>query len=205
MSIPPIFIALEGLDGAGTTTQGNRLRHWLLALGRTVLLTREPSDGPVGALIRRILKGQPGEFDPSALALLFAADRLDHLASEIRPSLAAGQDVISDRYVLSSLSYQSLGGNLDWVRILNQRAPAADFTLFLDVPPQTCIQRLASRGNDRELFERLDTLDEVRRLYLDLVGEMRPGQDVALIDGTLPVEQVTEAIRQALGDRFGLG
>ncbi|HYY53573.1 MAG TPA: dTMP kinase, partial [Myxococcales bacterium] len=106
------FIALEGLDGSGTTTQAERIASVLRAQGRRVLLTREPSDGPIGTLIRLALTGRlglpqrSGPLTEEALALLFAADRVDHLAAVIEPALERGELVVCDRYVLSSLAYQ---------------------------------------------------------------------------------------------------
>jgi dTMP kinase len=103
------FLVLEGLDGAGTTTQARLLADRLRRGGRRAHLTAEPSGGPVGALLRQVLTrrigGGEGEgFDAGALALLFAADRLDHWSAEIDPRLAGGEDVVSDRYALSSLA-----------------------------------------------------------------------------------------------------
>src|SRR5688572_4731702 len=96
------FIALEGLDGSGTTTQAARLADALGARGRTVVRTQEPSHGPIGRLVREALRSLDAPLDPDALALLFAADRRDHVASEIEPALARGHDVVCDRYVMSS-------------------------------------------------------------------------------------------------------
>src|SRR5258705_309057 len=100
-----MFIVLEGLDGAGTTTQTERLAAALRARGQTVLATAEPTDGPVGRLLRRFLSGEL-EIEETAQALLFAADRLHHLQNQIEPTLAGGAIVISDRYYLSNLAYQ---------------------------------------------------------------------------------------------------
>src|SRR6185369_8913434 len=105
-----IFVVLEGIDGSGTTTQLGRLQAYLERRGRAVHPTREPSTGPVGRLLREILLGQhrlPGgePADGLAMALLFAADRRDHVRREIEPALGAGRDVVSDRYLLSSLAY----------------------------------------------------------------------------------------------------
>src|SRR5271167_2017910 len=107
------FVVLEGIDGSGTTTQVARLADRLRAQGVAVRATREPSDGPLGTLVRHVLSGRvviPGGRAPgwATMALLFAADRLDHVESEIEPFLAEGGDVISDRYDASSLAYQSI-------------------------------------------------------------------------------------------------
>src|SRR5579864_7294663 len=109
-----LFIVLEGLDGAGTTTQLVRLAERLRRAGERVVATAEPTDGPIGALIRQALRRRLVHRDGRALtdeslALLFAADRVDHVAGEIEPALARGQHVLCDRYVLSSLAYQGSG------------------------------------------------------------------------------------------------
>ncbi|HEX7623612.1 MAG TPA: dTMP kinase, partial [Anaeromyxobacteraceae bacterium] len=146
------FLVLEGLDGAGTTTQAQRLAAWLREQGRRVHVTAEPSGGPVGALVRQVLTrrvagapgaaGGPAGFDAQALALLFAADRLDHLAVEIAPRLAEGWDVVSDRFTLSSLAYQAIAcGDAVWVEQVNARARAPDATLFLEVRPAVALRR----------------------------------------------------------------
>src|SRR5262249_6124956 len=104
------FIVLEGIDGAGTTTQRERLAAWLRSLGRSVHPTAEPPSGPSRSLIRTVLNPASGPFDKHAMALLFAADRRDHLHREVEPQLAAGAIVLSDRYLLSSLAYQTAAG-----------------------------------------------------------------------------------------------
>ena len=200
----PRFIALEGIDGAGTTTQSRLLVDWLRSLGRPVHLTREPSDGPIGLLIREVLRGDHGEFDPSAIALLFAADRLDHLSREIRPALARGRDVVSDRYVLSSLAYQGLDGNLPWVETLNARAEPAALTIVLDVPVDVCLARLEQRGLEPELYERRETLNRVDHTYRALIERMDPGGEIAFIDGTPDPEAVARAIRDVVTALLGI-
>ena len=125
------FVVIEGIDGAGTTTQTSRLAVRLRSHGRAVRTTREPSDGPVGVLIRQVLSGRivaPGGRAPgwSTMALLFAADRMDHVETEIEPFVASGGVIISDRYDASSLAYQSVmsgrGGEeaVEWIRSLNR-------------------------------------------------------------------------------------
>lgn len=202
--VDPFFIVLEGLDGAGTTTQTARLEEWLRALGLTVVVTREPSDGPIGRLIREMLRNRHGDVDPSAIALLFAADRVDHLAREIHPNLSAGNIVISDRYLMSSLAYQGRDGNLPWVEILNQRADTPDLTILLDVDLEVCLSRLASRGSEAELYERRETLEAVCAAYRRLVDEEKISGALAVVDGSVEVEQVFEAIKRVVKKRFNL-
>src|SRR5438105_216358 len=110
------LIVLEGIDGAGTTTQAARLGLHLAAHQLPVHVTREPSDGPLGLEIRKILRGSHAPFDPSALALLFAADRMDHVARVVEPALARGVNVVSDRYQLSSYVYQGRFVDPEFVR-----------------------------------------------------------------------------------------
>jgi dTMP kinase len=136
---PPLFIVLEGIDGSGTTTQLDRLAGHLSARGRRVHATREPSAGPVGRLLREILLGghrlpDGSPADGRAMALLFAADRRDHLRREIEPALAAGIDVVCDRYLLSSLAYQGEEAERGWVAELARDVRPPDLTLLLDLP-----------------------------------------------------------------------
>ncbi len=200
------FIVLEGLDGAGTTTQSHRLAGLLRQAGREVHVTAEPSSGPVGALVRQVLTrrvgGPPGAegFDAGALALLFAADRLDHVAAEVEPKLATGSDVVSDRYVLSSLAYQAVTcGDVGWVEALNGRALAPDVTLFLEVDARTALGRRFAATSEREIFEVPELQRKVARAYLAGIERLRAaGQRVQIVDGAASIEAVGEALLQAL-------
>jgi len=201
-----LFLVLEGLDGAGTTTQASRLCEWLGARGRKAHLTAEPSRGPIGTEIRHVLSGRlrgagGGEFDPRALALLFAADRLDHWASEIRPRLEEGQDVVSDRYVLSSLAYQAVStGDAAWVAALNAKAPAPDLTLFLRVRPAVALRRRYAASAEREIFEVPAFQRRVHRAYGRALSRLvDAGERVADLDGELPVERVSGEVARAVG------
>src|SRR5262249_23134396 len=132
------LIVLEGIDGSGTTTQAHLLgAHY----GARVHVTREPSDGPVGGEIRKILRGAHAPVDAAAVALMFAADRVDHLAREIRPRLDARVHVVSDRYLMSSLVYQGYSVRYDWVLTINQMAQKPDLTILLDVPVEVASER----------------------------------------------------------------
>jgi dTMP kinase len=196
------FVVLEGLDGAGTTTQARLLADALRAEGRTVHLTAEPSGGPVGALVRQVLNRRiggrdGGPFDPAALALLFAADRLDHAAVEIAPKLADGIDVVSDRFTLSSLAYQGLAvGDLPWVEGVNGRAPAPDVTILLRVPPEVGLRRRHAASLDREIFEVAAFQRKVAASYEHAVERLRAaGQAVVVLDGERPIIEVARAVR----------
>jgi dTMP kinase len=200
------FIVLEGLDGAGTTTQSRLLGERLRLLGRRAHVTAEPSGGPVGALLRQVLQrrinGGAGDgFDPRALALLFAADRLDHLAAEVLPRLAAGEDVISDRYTLSSLAYQAITtGDPAWVEEINGRARAPDVTVFLRVRPGLALGRRRGAGTTPELYEVDAFQRKVARGYERAVAALRArGQRIEVLDGERPVEVVAEEVARAVG------
>jgi dTMP kinase len=196
------FIVLEGLDGAGTTTQAERLAQALRAQGQQVLTTREPSEGPVGQLLRRALTGQlQRKLTSQALALLFAADRIDHLQSEVLPALEAGTQVICDRYVLSSLAYQGVDSPMEWVATLNAEARAPDLTLFLEVDVATAAKRRAARGGAPELFE-VDALQrKIAQQYQVAIRRQQRKERIVKIDGTLPLEQVTREALAVLTSR----
>lgn len=201
-----LLIVLEGIDGAGTTTQAAALRERLAGRADPVVVTAEPSAGPVGRLIRDVLRGRAGgasgaedlamNFDRLALALLFAADRLDHMAREVRPALARGGVVISDRYVLSSLAYQGLDAPREWVAEINRFAPVPDLTVVLDVPVDVALARLGQRAG-RDLFETTETLERVATAYREVLAQGGLGP-VVVLDGTRPREVVTEGVLRAV-------
>jgi dTMP kinase len=193
------LIVIEGLDGAGTTTQTRRVVAHLNASGRPAYATREPSDGPVGKLIREMLTGGhaiPGQtLSQSTFGLLFAADRLDHLQREVEPALAAGTIVISDRWYHSSLAYQGTGAERDWIATLNARARRPDLTIFLKVRPEAAAQRRAASRQQEELFERLQMQIEVDAGYEATIAELlAQGERIERVDGEQSPDEVFAAI-----------
>jgi dTMP kinase len=196
------FVVIEGIDGAGTTTQARLLGARLLAGGRRVHVTAEPSAGAAGALVRQVLSGRlrgrapDGPFDADALALLFAADRLDHVRTEILPALEAGIDVISDRYTLSSLAYQSLTtGDPRWIRAINSRAQPPDVTILLRVAPTIAFARRSRASHAREIFEKAEFQRRVARSYERAIGVLRrSGERVEVVDGSAATGDVAAAI-----------
>jgi dTMP kinase len=160
------FIVVEGADGVGTTTQAQALVDLLNARGQRAHRTAEPSRGPIGLLIRQLLQGdRPRSAVHRELALLFAADRLDHVAREVQPLVDDGVVVVSDRYLLSSLVYQSLDLPLAWVRSLNEHAAAPDVTLWMDLPLSVARERLVARRGAVEVFDDEDTQARVHAAY----------------------------------------
>jgi dTMP kinase len=204
---PGRFLVIEGIDGAGTTTQARLLGERLRAAGRRVHVTAEPSGGPVGGLIRQVLSGRlrgkapDGPFDPDALALLFAADRLDHARTEVLPALADGIDVISDRYTLSSLAYQALTtGDPRWVGAINSRAPSPDVTILLRVVPGVAFARRRSASHSREIFEKAAFQRRVAAAYEAAARVLRrKGERVEILDGGASPGAVADAIDAVVG------
>jgi dTMP kinase len=195
-----MLIVLEGLDGAGTTTQVKRLVEDLRAAGRDAHATREPSDGPIGRLIREMLTGGhaiPGQrIAQSTFGALFAADRLDHLQREVEPRLAAGAIVVSDRWYHSSLAYQGTGADRDWIATLNARARRPDLTIFLEVRPHVAAERRLAAGRVQELFEDLRMQEEVAAGYAATIAELRAaGERIEILDGEAGLDAVAAAIR----------
>jgi dTMP kinase len=170
------FICIEGLDGCGKTTQAKLLAK-KLRKGYNAVYTAEPSRGKIGTFIRKsCLYGQK-RLSSVAEALLFAADRLEHVENEVLPALRQGRLVVSDRYVYSSLAYQGAAGlSLDWIQKINEHALHADFAVFIDVDPKTVMQRLKPM---RSVMENLETQQKVREIYLKFVER----GDLVRIDG----------------------
>ena len=193
------FVVLEGLDGAGTTTQSGLLKEALQRVGERCHATREPTGGPIGRLLRAALLGEL-QMTPCTLALLFAADRSEHLYAPdgIVTTLRAGGYVVCDRYLFSSLVYQSLGCSGGYVAALNVRFPLPRHLIFVDTPPEQCQQRVAARQR-RELFEELPLQQRLRQRYLVVLRQFADhGVTVARVDGSGSRDAVFARIWQHL-------
>lgn len=190
------FVVLEGLDGSGTTTQLHLADRQLESRGVPHFCTGEPTKGPVGRLIRRILKRQT-QAGPDTVALLFAADRNEHLYQEnegIVARLRRGELVVCDRYLFSSLAYQSLACDPQFVFYLNRRFPLPRHLVFLDTPVTMSQERLRNRcAEGPELYDELEIQQDILCAYES--GFRRfPAADMQLhrLDGSQEPELVFE-------------
>jgi dTMP kinase len=196
-------VVIEGLDGAGSTTQAGLLCR-RLSERRTAYLTYEPSDGPAGLQVRLVLEHRV-RMGASALAALFAADRMDHLYHRygeggIVARLRQGQDVVSDRYYLSSFAYQAMTVDWNWIWDMHAHCIRPEATVFIDVPVEVCLERIAAgRGGQYDLFENRAALTRVRSRYLRAIDRLcDAGDTILIVDGTRTPAEVHDAIWRAL-------
>jgi len=189
-----LFIVVEGLDGAGTTTIAGRLAEALRARDLRVRLTAEPTDGPLGSLLRAHVKGDVN-LEEQIAALVFTGDRADHLAQYIRPALQRGEWVVCDRYLLSTLAYQGAAGvSREAVLAASDGFDVPDVTFVLDVPEEARTQRLATRSK-AERYEGAELGDALRRSYEESIELLRSARHrIEVIDSSQPIEKVLEDV-----------
>lgn len=196
-----MFIAFEGGDGAGKTTQIRLLQQRLIDAGREVLVTREPGGTPLGVQIREVLL-HGDHVAPRAEALLFAADRAHHIATVVRPALARGAVVLQDRYLDSSVAYQGAGRELDPVDVRGLSMWATEgllpaLTILLDVSPQVGRDRRGGT-HDRLEQEADDFHSRVREHFLALAAA--EPQRYLVLDAALPAEQIATAVAERVDE-----
>jgi len=201
------FIALEGIDGSGKSTQISRLARRIEELGQPCRTDCEPTGRPAGALIRKALTGQ-APLDPRVIAALFAADRMDHLVNGengVCAAIAQGITVVTDRYYFSSYAYQGADVGMDWViqaNALSAQLLRPTVTVFLDVPPQAAMERILRNRDHVELFEREERLHHTRALYFEAFDRMKDVERVAVVDGTGGENEVAERVWAAVRPFF---
>nr|WP_206203498.1 dTMP kinase [Thermococcus sp. M36] len=189
------FVVIEGIDGAGKSTQAKLLAEWFEKKGYEVVLTKEPTDTAFGKLIRKLVLtgGREGIIDGARIsheaeALLFAADRAEHVAKLIKPSLEAGKVVISDRYFYSSLAYQwARGLDLEWLIDLNRFAIRPDLVILLDLPVKESMKRINGRSIKTEFDKIAELQKKVRENYLKL-AERFP--EIRIVNALASVEDI---------------
>jgi dTMP kinase len=202
MMILKNFAVFEGGDGSGTTTQLELLRNRFAALARglpPLYATREPTDGPIGRLLRSALKGDI-PFQRETLATLFAADRNEHVYAPggIWERSTQGELVVSDRYVLSSLVYQGIDCGEDLVRRLNDPFPLPELLFFFDIAGEQAVTRMENR-RVKDIYEYLDFQIQVRERYRSLLPwYAQKGVRVEIIDASQEPQAVAEEIWRAL-------
>lgn len=189
-----LFIVIEGIDGTGKSTQARRLGEWFLSQGREVVVSREPTDGPWGAKLRA--SAATGRLSPEDELQYFLRDRRQHVEEEIAPSLAAGKVVILDRYYFSSMAYQgSRGFDPVEIRRLNEQfAPVPDLLLILDLDVDSAINRIGVRGDSANEFEKRESLEHCRRIFLSLKNE----PFTRVIDSNGSLDEVASRILQTM-------
>lgn len=185
------LIVFEGIDGAGSTTQLALFGKYLRKKKIKFVETCEPTDGPIGKLIRKGLRREL-KFSWDTLQLMYSADRADHLDKLIKPNLERGVNVISDRYFYSTFAYGELNLDGKWLRGLSRKFLPADITFYIDTPADIAISRIKKTRRGKELFEKKKFLENVRKNYLKIVREF--GSSIYLLDGTKPMEQIAEEV-----------
>lgn len=190
------LIVFEGIDGAGTTSQISRAAEFLREHGFNVYTTAEPSTGYIGKKIREILQG--GEQATSeTLALLFAADRLHHVACEIGPKLEEGCIVLSDRYLLSSLAYQGMDNPMEWVASLNAKAQRPDLNIYFRISPASAVARVKARGGPEEIFDAQAKQEKIAEAY-EVVAARNDIGAVRVVDAEASIDEVSSSINGLL-------
>ncbi|MGL1891709.1 MAG: dTMP kinase [Spirochaetaceae bacterium] len=189
------FIVLEGLDGSGTTTQLKRLSEALISSNETVFTTFEPTDGAIGKLIRSVLQKKVS-LEPKSISKLFVADRYEHIYGQngIIEHLNNNNYVVCDRYLFSSLAYQSPECGFDFVKTINNY-PLPEHLFFISVPVEICQERINIRGEAKELFDAKEYQTKVNDQYLKAINSYKnTAMNVHIIDGTKTPENITNEI-----------
>lgn len=202
------FIVFEGIDGSGKSTQMRLLGQYLTERGVECRLTHEPTDSPFGAILHDCMSGKI-DADERAIALLFAADRIDHIqnpASGIRAALEAGVTVLCDRYYFSSFAYNGGFVPLDWVIELNRQAMellTPDLVVFLDLDPEEGMARISRRG-ERERYENLDRQKKIREKYFEVFERFSGRENIVIVKSEARKEETQNRLRRlADGLLFG--
>lgn len=186
------LLCIEGLDGCGKSTHVRLLARWLRSRGRKVVITDEPTDGVIGKIIKRMLRGEL-KLPIAAEALLFTADRVQHISDVIEPALKAGKVVLNERYVCSSLAYQSARGvPVSWIASINKHAIKPDLTILIDIPAKAALARIKPSRRLDEFERNLRLQQRVRRNYLRIAKQ----EGLKIVDGARSRDEVQAEIRR---------
>jgi dTMP kinase len=194
-----LFIAFEGIDGSGKSTQIKILSERLKKEGHKVYVTFEPTDGPIGSIIKNIFNRRLTA-DEKTIAGLFVADRLDHLLNAtngILKKMEEGYTVITDRYYFSSYAYHGVHVPVDWViqaNSLSAQLLRPDINIYIDIPPEASMERLNKGRHSMDFYETLDNLTKVRNLYLDVIERLKNEENTVIVEGNRTTEAIASDI-----------
>ena len=203
-----LFITFEGIDGVGKSTQANLLEEYLRSLGHDIVRTLEPGGTELGVEIRQMLLHRKGEVSPRAEALLYAADRAHHVETKVKPALAAGKIVMSDRYLDSSVAYQGAGRELSMEEIRGISIWATggllpNLTILLDLDAASARARRNTTGQEPDRLERekIEFFEATRQAFLQLASN-EPDRFL-VVDASQTVEQMQAQIRARVNTVLG--
>lgn len=198
-----LFIVIEGVDGCGKTTQSSLLSDYLRSLGHRVHHTAEPTESGLGGMVRDGLGGEhPRTLEE--MAAMFLADRVAHNVnpkSGLSLYLNEGVDVVCDRYYYSSLAYQGVDGNFEWVADMNLNCPVIrkpDLCVFLDLDPEKCLEHIHAGRSHFEIYENREKLENTRRRYGIVFDYLKNRDNVVIVDGSRTPEEVFADVKAAV-------
>jgi dTMP kinase len=201
MSKKSLFLAFEGIDGSGKSTQSKLLEEKLKAEGIKVYHTYEPTGSPIGQMIKKIFRHEM-EADHRTIAGLYVADRIDHLTNSqngILKKLEEGFTVITDRYYFSSYAYQGTHMPQDWVIMANSISADVlrpDLNIFIDIAPEVSFERVSKNRDKIELYESIENLKQVRNKYFEAFDKLKLEEKIFIVDGNRSVEEIFNDVWQ---------
>lgn len=189
------LIVFEGLDGCGKSTQSKLLAKYLKSQKKPTINVTNPTDSLIGGLIRGRLKKE-WNCSPYCLQLLFAADREYLTDKTILPTLNKGVNIVSDRYNYSTIAYGSLDCNREWLEAVNSRFELPDLVIFLDVPPEICVERMKEERESLELYETTEKLVKIRTNYINLLNKLilENKTKYVIIDGNKTIQEIADVV-----------
>lgn len=197
------FVAFEGIDGSGKSTQIQLLAARLRERKSAPYITMEPTDSPIGCLIQQIMTGRV-KTDNRVIAALFAADRLDHILNDVnglKEKIDNGTNVLTDRYYFSSYAYQCVDMPMEQVIAMNEPSSdilRPDLNIFIDIDEDTAMERILKNRCQTELFEKKSRLKKTREGYMEAFERLKDREHILIIDGTLTIEEIAQQVWNAV-------